>query len=194
MGLRRYIEAVDSLEPMLQVGEVVEIAGLIVESAGPVVAIGDFCEIRPPGGRPVRAQVVGFRNGRVLSMPLEETGGLRLGDRVVARRGAASIPVGPGLLGRVLDGFGRPMDHGPAIEATAARDLFGAPPGPLDREHITRPLVTGIRVLDSLLPVGQGQRIGIFGELLGQNFNGDLAIETEIPGAVDLTHATSAEW
>ena len=161
--LSRYIAAVDGLETMIQIGEVVEMAGLLVESSGPAAAIGDFCEVRTAGGRSVRSQVIGFRDGRVLSMPLEETGGLQLGDAVVARRGAARVPVGPGLLGRVLDGFGCPLDRGPRIEPCGAYDLYGAPPGPLDREHITEPLVTGLRAIDSLLPVGQGQRIGIFG-------------------------------
>ena len=93
----------------------------------------------------MRSQVIGFRDGRVLSMPLEETGGIELGDRVVARRDAARVPVGPGLLGRVLDGFGHPLDRGPRLEAQAAYDLYSAPPGPLEREHITAPLVTGLR-------------------------------------------------
>ena len=148
---------------MLQVGEVVEMAGLLIESAGPAAAIGDFCEIAASGGRCVRSQVIGFRDGRVLSMPLEETGGIELGNRVVARRDAARVAVGPALAGRVLDGFGHPIDHGPRIEAQAAYSLYSAAPGPLDREHITRPLETGLRAVDGLLPVGQGQRIGIFG-------------------------------
>ena len=161
--LSPYLAALDSLESMRHMGEVVEMAGLLVESAGPAAAIGDFCEIWTSAGRPVRSQVVGFRDGRVLSMPLEETGGVELGNRVVARPDAARVAVGPGLLGRVLDGFGRPLDRGPRPETHAAYDLYGAPPGPLDREHITAPLETGLRAIDGLLPVGQGQRIGIFG-------------------------------
>jgi flagellum-specific ATP synthase len=161
--LGKYMAALQDVETILHVGEVSEIAGLLVESSGPEVAIGDFCEIRSAGGRGVRSQVIGFRNNRVLSMPLEETSGLRLGATVVARRGAERVSVGPDLIGRVLDGFGRPLDRGPQIETAAAYELYGAPPGPLDREHITYPLVTGIRAIDSLLPVGQGQRIGIFG-------------------------------
>ena len=138
-------------------------AGLLIESMGPAAAIGDFCEISASGGNSVRSQVIGFRNGRVLSMPLEETGGIELGNRVVARRDAARVAVGPGLIGRVLDGFGRPIDNGPRIEARGAYGLYSAPPGPLDREHITAPLATGLRAIDGLLPVGLGQRIGIFG-------------------------------
>ena len=86
----------------------------------PPPAIGDFCEIHCSARRRkalVRAQVVGFRDGRVLLMPLEETGGLQPGDTVVARPGAARVEVGPQLLGRVLDGFGKPMDGGPPSSA-----------------------------------------------------------------------------
>lgn len=161
--LSPYLAALDGLESMLHVGEVVEMAGLLVESAGPAAAIGDFCEILTSTGRRVRSQVIGFRDGRVLSMPLEETGGVELGNLVVARRDAARVAVGPGLIGRVLDGLGRPIDQGPRLETRASYDLYSAPPGPLEREHITAPLVTGVRAIDSLLPVGLGQRIGVFG-------------------------------
>ena len=161
--LERHVAALGGMETMLQLGEVVEMAGLLVESVGPAAAIGDFCEIRTAAGRAVRTQVIGFRGGHVLSMPLEETGGIELGNRVVARRDAARVAVGPGLLGRVLDGFGHPLDGRPRIDPCAAYDLYSVPPGPLAREHITAPLVTGVRAIDSLLPVGRGQRIGIFG-------------------------------
>jgi flagellum-specific ATP synthase len=161
--LRRYINGLNELETMRETGEVVEVAGLLVESNGPAAGIGDFCEIRSAGGGSVRSQVIGFRNGRVLSMPLEETGGVQLGDTIVARRGAGRVAVGQELIGRVLDGFGRPIDGGPELAAIRSHDLYQPPPGPLEREHITQPLATGIRVIDSLLPVGLGQRIGIFG-------------------------------
>jgi flagellum-specific ATP synthase len=85
-----------------------------------------------------------------------------LGDTVIARPEAARVEVGPQLLGRVIDGFGKPMD-GPGIDPEALYDLYATPPGPLEREHITEPLVTGVRAIDSLLPFGKGQRIGIFG-------------------------------
>jgi flagellum-specific ATP synthase len=163
LDLVSHIAFVDRAEPFRRAGTVVEMVGLLIESAGPAVAMGDFCEIQSAGGQRLRTQVIGFRNGRVLSMPLEETSGVQLGDRIVARREAARVEVGPGLIGRVLDGFGTPIDSGPPIEARASYDLFQAPPGPLEREHITEPLVTGIRAIDSLLPCGKGQRIGIFG-------------------------------
>ena len=151
------------ISPMRWTGNVTELVGLLVESRGPSVAVGDFCEFETAGGRRIRAQVIGFRNGRVLSMPLEEIDGLQLGDLVAARSDQARVPVSPGLLGRVIDGFGRPMDGGPPIEEEAQFSLYGAPANPLEREHISQPLVTGVRAIDGLLPCGKGQRIGIFG-------------------------------
>jgi FliI/YscN family ATPase len=88
---------------------------------------------------------------------------LQLGSRVVARVQDARLAVGPGLLGRVLDGFGQPMDGGPAIDTTISYPLYSPPPNPLLRRHITERLVTGIRPVDSLLTCGKGQRIGLFG-------------------------------
>jgi flagellum-specific ATP synthase len=161
--LSSYIDALPRISTYRAAGRVREVVGLLIASDGPAAAVGDFCEIRSDGGRAVRAQVVGFRDGRVLLMPLEETGGIQLGDTVIARAEAARVEVGPQLLGRVLDGFGRPMDGGPGIEAESFYDLYATPPGPLEREHITEPLVTGIRAIDGVLPLGRGQRIGIFG-------------------------------
>jgi FliI/YscN family ATPase len=159
----RYATIINRMEPVRREGEVVELVGLIVESKGPGVAIGDFCEIRTRSGRRIRTQVIGFRDGRVLSMPLEETDGLSLGDPIAARGGDGELNVSPQLLGRVLDGFGAPMDGGPPIHAVDTRPLFASPPNPLDRAHINQRLATGIRAIDGLLPCGKGQRIGIFG-------------------------------
>src|SRR3954454_8626341 len=161
--LRPYMQWLDSADPSVWSGTVTQLVGLLIESQGPAAAIGDFCEIRIAGGRLIRTQVIGFRNGRVLSMPLEETDGLQLGDVIVARREAARVGVGPGLLGRVIDGFGLPLDGKGPIQVEDAYELFKAPPGPMEREHITEPLITGIRAIDSLLTCGKGQRIGIFG-------------------------------
>ncbi|MBM3759462.1 MAG: FliI/YscN family ATPase [Acidobacteria bacterium] len=144
-------------------GRVTEVAGMLLESEGPAAAIGDFCEVRMPGNRRIRAQVIGFRNGKVLSMPLEDTGGLSQGASILARPEAGKVAVGAELLGRVLDGFGQPMDGGPPITPEAHYDLYSPPPGPLARENISEPLVTGIRVIDSMLTCGKGQRIGLFG-------------------------------
>ena len=163
LNLSHFVAILDRMDPICMAGEVVELVGLLVESRGPSAAIGDFCEIRTRAGRSIRTQVVGFRNGRVLSMPLEETGGLSLGDAIVARGGESMVDVSPQLLGRVIDGFGVTMDDGSRIDTLESRPLHAAPPNPLDREHISEKLVTGIRVIDGLLPCGKGQRIGIFG-------------------------------
>jgi len=163
LDLSHFSAILDRIDPICMAGEVVELVGLLVESRGPSAAIGDFCEIRTRAGKTIRTQVVGFRNGRVLSMPLEETGGLSLGDSIVARGGESTVDVSRQLLGRVIDGFGVPMDGGPHIDTTETRPLQSAPPNPLEREHISEKLITGIRVIDGLLPCGKGQRIGIFG-------------------------------
>ncbi|MDZ4799533.1 MAG: FliI/YscN family ATPase [Bryobacteraceae bacterium] len=163
MDLKDLIEAVNSIDPLQWSGEVTEMVGLLIESRGPAAAVGSFCEVLTASGKVVRTQVVGFRNGRVLSIPLEETDGIQLGDRVVARDEDSRLGVGPDLLGRVLDGFGEPLDEGPRLQPATWYNLFATPPNPLSREPVTEPLVTGIRVIDGLLTCGKGQRIGLFG-------------------------------
>lgn len=163
IDLSSYERELAACEPMRWTGTVRDVTGLVVESQGPAAAVGTFCEIQTRQGRTIRTQVAGFRNGRILSVPLEEIGGVEPGDAIHARWADSQIGVGPELLGRVLDGFGKAMDDGPPVEIVSRYDLFATPPGPLEREHIGRPLVTGIRAIDSLLPCGLGQRIGIFG-------------------------------
>jgi flagellum-specific ATP synthase len=163
VSLDRYANDLDAMDLLPWTGRVTATVGLLIESAGPAVAIGDFCEIATGEGRNIRTQVIGFRNGRVLAMPLDEPDGLQLGSPVVARVQEARLAVGPGLLGRVLDGFGQPMDGGPPIDAAETYPLYAPPPNPLHRRHITDRLVTGIRPIDSLLTCGKGQRIGLFG-------------------------------
>ena len=105
-------------------GRVVQLTGLLIESEGPAVAVGDFCEVQVFLGRTIRTQVIGFRDGRVLSMPLEETDGLQLGDVIVARSEQARITVGPGLLGRGLDALGRPLDGAPPLQSDISYKLY----------------------------------------------------------------------
>jgi FliI/YscN family ATPase len=163
MNLKPYYEKLATLETFRRMGSVAELVGLMVESKGPETAVGDFCEIATRSGRLIRTQVIGFRDGRVLSMPLEETDGLHLGDPIMARKEDAKMGAGPQLLGRVLDGFGKPLDGLGPIAAGVPYHLYAAAPGPLEREPISEPLATGIRAIDSLLTCGKGQRIGIFG-------------------------------
>lgn len=136
---------------------------MLIASRGPAVAVGDFCEVLLSSGRRIRSQVIGFRDGRVLSMPLEEIDGIQLKDRVFARQEQALVPVGPDLVGRVLDGFGRPIDRKPAFHPQSHYRLYPPAGSPLDREHISEPIVTGIRAIDAMTLCGKGQRMGIFG-------------------------------
>jgi FliI/YscN family ATPase len=161
--LERFLEALREVDLVRATGVVEQIVGLLIESKGPPAGVADFCEIRTRAGRVIRTQVIGFREGRILSMPLEETGGLQPGDTLVTRRRDARVAVSSQLLGRVIDGFGVPMDGGPPIRAEAFYDLYAAPPGPLERETIRVPLTTGVKAIDGFLTCGRGQRIGIFG-------------------------------
>ena len=163
IDLAPYIARVSSFELLPWTGEVVELVGLLVASRGPAVAVGDFCEVVTSAGRRVRTQVIGFRDGHVLSMPLEEIDGIQLQDRIIARREDAQVTVGPDLIGRVLDGFGKPLDRGKPIRPGNSYRLYQPPGSPLDREHIVNPVATGIRAIDTLVPIGTGQRMGIFG-------------------------------
>src|SRR5579864_6945038 len=146
------IDSIRDIELIPSIGRVTQMVGLLIMSRGPTVSIGDFCEVHASSGRIIRSQVIGFRNGQVLSMPLEEIDGLQLGDSIVGRRDDARLKVGPQLLGRILDGFGRVIDEGPPIRARESYPLYGSAPNPLQREHITEPLATGIRAIDGMLP------------------------------------------
>ncbi|HYM09664.1 MAG TPA: FliI/YscN family ATPase [Bryobacterales bacterium] len=149
--------------PFRSTGVVTQVVGLLIESEGPAVSLGDFLVIETGVGAGVRCQMVGFRSGRVLSIALEELHGVELGQTIVARREAARAAVGEALLGRVLDGFGVPLDGKGPVATTDYYELYRAAPGPLERAPITEPLSTGIRAIDGLLTCGKGQRIGIFG-------------------------------
>jgi len=154
--------AIEAQELVRRTGRVTQFAGLVLESEGPDVFVGERCEIRSQGVAATSAEVVGLRNGRVLLMPYGEPRAIRLGSEVVATGRSLDVPVGPGLLGRVVDAFGRPLDEGPEIAAHAHYPLFAAPRNPMSRGRIRDVLETGVVALDTLATVGRGQRIGIF--------------------------------
>jgi FliI/YscN family ATPase len=164
MSLQPFIDRAARAKPYRWIGRVSKIIGLVVESVGPAASVGELCEIRNPGdGRAVLAEVVGFRDDRTLLMPLGEMSGIAYGAEVVSRGGVMTMPVSERLLGRVLDGLGRPIDGRPAPVTAEARPLHGGAPCPMDRPCISEPLSTGVRVIDGLLTCGKGQRVGIFG-------------------------------
>ena len=161
--LRRYFARLERGQPWRWRGTVLESVGQTIESAGPMASVGECCEIQDQFGQPHLAEVIGFRGGNVLSMPVETTDGIRFGDAVLALGVRPEIEVGAGLMGRVLNALGKPIDEGRPPAAGLTLPLDGAVRSPLDRVPIRIPLGTGIRVLDGLLTVGRGQRVGIFG-------------------------------
>ncbi len=164
ISLDRYLGRVDTLDPAPPSGEVVRVVGLVVESAGPRARVGEVCEIRRGSrGAPLPVEVVGFRDGRLLSVPLGDTAGIRPGDRVVACGRALSVPVGEAMLGRVVDALGRPIDGLGPLHVSHAAPLKPAALNPLDRDPIRVPIGTGVRAIDAMLTCGRGQRIGLFG-------------------------------
>jgi flagellum-specific ATP synthase len=161
--LESYFTRLDQRQPWRWRGHVLESVGQTIESAGPPASVGECCQIIDQFGKPHLAEVIGFRGSSVLSMPVESTEGIRYGDAVSALGVHPQIEVGEGLMGRVLNAMGEPIDGGRTIGATSSLILDGVVRSPLDRVPIRTPLGTGVRVLDSLLTVGRGQRVGIFG-------------------------------
>jgi flagellum-specific ATP synthase len=151
------------LPPVQRVGAVTGVAGLVIESEGPNVGLGDLCVIRSPRTEfTVRAEVVGFREHRVLLMPLGETQGLHVGCEVAASDRPPLPCPGPELLGRVLDALGRPFDGQGLLPIDRRTGASPTPPHPLRRQRIRDALTTGVRAIDTLIPVGRGQRLGLF--------------------------------
>jgi flagellum-specific ATP synthase len=159
----RYLEALRHLDPIRINGKVTQVIGLTIESEGPDASIGEVCTIHPVrGGAPVPAEVVGFRNNRVLLMPLGELEAIGPGSDVVATGRPLTVPVGAELLGKVLDGLGRPLD-GSRLPVGLPRYATNHTPGnPLQRPRVREPIGVGVRCIDGLLTIGRGQRVGIF--------------------------------
>jgi flagellum-specific ATP synthase len=144
-------------------GNVLDAAGQSMECAGPLCRIGDCCEIVDSAGRRYAGEVIGFRGQRVLAMPLDGVEGIRHGDAVIGLGQAPDFPAGGGLIGRVLDGVGNPLDDAGPLHVIGREPIHRAPTAAMDRIPIRQPLSTGVRALDAMLTVGLGQRIGIFG-------------------------------
>jgi flagellum-specific ATP synthase len=158
-----YRRRIAAVEPIEQSGRVAQVVGLVVESEGPAARLGDLCIIhRRQAQEPVLAEVVGFRQERLLLMPLGQLGQIGQGCRVTNTRRSLTVPVGHELLGRVLDPLGRPIDDGPPIQTRRRYPVHRLPPSPMERPRIEQPLALGVRAIDGLLTVGRGQRIGIF--------------------------------
>ena len=160
----RYHSRLQSIEPIKLLGTINRAAGLVIESQGPPVRVGDLCDIvGNTTEENSTVEVIGFRDKTVLSRPLGKLQGVKLGTKIIARNKPSTVRVGPKLLGRVLDGLGNPIDNLGPLDYEAEYPLHKEPENPMSRDNITEPLGTGVRTIDSLLTCGKGQRIGIFG-------------------------------
>ena len=157
-----YKKILNDINPVVKVGKVVEIIGLIIEADGPESSIGDLCHIVSDDIEPISCEVVGFRENRILLMPLGSIEGLKAGAKVVNSGSDMKVKVSDSLLGRVLDGLGNPIDALGEIAADKYYSTSGKLINPLKRKPIDEPLSLGIRAIDGLITVGKGQRMGIF--------------------------------
>jgi type III secretion protein N (ATPase) len=180
--LQGALERLDGLSTIKQRGRVTELVGLVLRATLPGVRVGDQVRVLRAGREPLDAEVVGFAQDRVLLMPLGDADGVGPDSLVESTGGRLSLRCGDALLGRILDGLGRPLDGGPPPEGELIEWPVDRPaPNPLERPRIRRPLGLGVRVIDGLLTVGEGQRVGLFaGSGVGKSMLlGQIARNTE---------------
>src|SRR3990167_920401 len=165
IDFQKYCSQVSNLSLYRVKGKVKELTGLVVRAVVPNVRVGELCFIESIYRKqPIKAEVVGFKDNDVLLMPLGELEGIGPGNDVISTGNCLMVPVGFNLLGRILDGFGDPLDvdkKGP-LQCEGTYPVHASPPDALKRRRILQPISVGIRSMDSLLTVGEGQRIGLF--------------------------------
>lgn len=157
-----YLSVIANVDTIKLNGKITQIIGLVMESQGPNVNLGDLCYVYPRNqGEPIPAEVVGFRENRILLMPVGELQGIGPGCEVVSANRMLKVGVGRHLLGRILDGLGNPIDDKGPLLCNIEYPLTATPPPPLSRRRIEEKLGVGVRAVDSLLTLGRGQRVGI---------------------------------
>lgn len=163
IDLSRLIEAISEVKTINLTGKVTQVVGLVIESAGPTVSVGELCHVYPKNSdaEPIPTEVVGFREGKVMLMPIGDMQGIGPGCEVIAAQKTLQVKVGDELLGRVLDGLGNPIDGKGEIMSKIEYPLQAPPPPPLARPRITESLYVGVRAIDGLMTLGDGQRVGI---------------------------------
>ncbi len=159
--LKSYQQQLQVDEPLVE-GRLVRLVGLTLEAVGCNLPVGSYCYIETTTPEPVEAEVVGFSGDRIFLMPLKNAEGLKPGARVTPNKRALQVPVGFSLLGRVLDGYGRPLDGRGPLATDGEASLNGRVINPLERHPIDTPLDVGVGAINSMLTVGQGQRLGLF--------------------------------
>ncbi len=158
---KRLAEKVWQVEPASEQGLITKIVGLTIEARGPAAGIGEYCQILTRRRQKIPAEVVGFNGNTTVLMPLGELEGISPGDHVIPQRRKLAVRVGPELLGRILDGLGKPFGGMP-YQNHITYPLLNKPPNALDRPRIHEPLSVGVRAIDGMITVGRGQRMGIF--------------------------------
>ncbi len=163
IDFKKYKDVLDENDGIEINGYVDRIIGLIIEGKGPASSIGTTCYVYSKNSSvpPLQTEVVGFKEGKVLLMPLGDMRGISPGDKIIAKKGKATLGVGNAMLGRVLDGLGNPIDGKGPIFSKLHYPLFPGPINPLDRERITEPIDVGIKTINGVLTFGKGQRIGL---------------------------------
>ena len=157
------LQTVQRTNPIRLDGKVCRVIGLVVESIGPQVSLGEICKIHSrSSGKPVLAEAVGFKDNLVLMMPFGDIEGINPGSVVEATGSAFKIGVGPSLLGRVVNGLAEPIDDLGPIDASHFQPITAHAPHPLKRQRITEQMLTGVRAIDVFVGCGRGQRLGIF--------------------------------
>ena len=157
-----YVKTIMETPLMRRTGIVTMVSSHMLEANGPDSTIGTLCEVATAHGGPLQAEVVGVKTDRIVLMPYGDPRGVRSGSEVSIKGAAHAIPVGPEWLGRVVDAFGHPLDGRPAPVPERQQPLHARPLNPMQRPRISRILETGVRAIDCALPLGQGQRMGIF--------------------------------
>lgn len=161
-SLGAYLEAARRCDPLLKMGRISQVVGLVAEAKGLDLPVGSGAFLHPSQGEPVLGEVVGFKGDSMLIMPYAETRGINPGCPVSPARSEGMVKVGAGLLGRVVDGLGHAADGGPQPDYDALYPLYNAAPDPMQRRRINEPVDVGVKVLNSMLTLGKGQRMGIF--------------------------------
>jgi flagellum-specific ATP synthase len=162
ISLDIYKQRVAGNDPIVPCGRITDLVGLTVQATGPQMNVGDLCYVQPRNGGPrIPVEVVGFRDRRILLMPLGDMRGIGPGNLLIPTFRPRLVRVGSGLLGRVIGSTGAPIDGGPSPAWESETPLIAAPPPPLERRRVTEYVATGIRAIDSCVTCGKGQRMGI---------------------------------
>lgn len=158
----KLISHLEEIELTTVHGRITEVVGMLIKAVIPDVKMGEICMIKREATSPLMSEVVGFTKEEVFLSPLGELQGIGPSSEVIPLRMPMYIKVGPQLLGRVLNGYGEPIDSGPPLHLKESHPVIGPPPDPLKRQLIKEHLETGIRAIDGVLTCGKGQRMGIF--------------------------------